>query len=106
MLNKIFKKLKWHRIGYIEGCVKLSKDAQTPLNVKGILYVRDPFLWFSTRKVVEIGDIDIIKRIGITSANYRFYKQCKEDWLMGGKIPYMSENGTSHPAKIIKLVKK
>lgn len=101
---KIFQKLKWHRIGYTEGHVTINDD-NVRLVARSIMYVRAPFLWFRTRKVKEIGDIERIKIIG-ASPHYRNYKLDVQNWLLGGKIPYVSENGTNRPADIIKLVKK
>jgi hypothetical protein len=100
---KLFEKLKWHRIGYVQGRIKVSED--TMLTAKSILYVREPVLWLKTRKTVEIGDAKIIKSLGYESQHHRLYKMNIKDWLLGGKIDYVSENGTSEPAKIIRLVK-
>lgn len=100
---KIFNKLKWHRIGYIEGSVKLTEHST--LVAKSILYVREPFLLFKTRKAKEIGDYKEIESLKITSPHYRKYKMDVKDWLMGGKIEYVSENGTNRPADIIRLAK-
>lgn len=100
---KIYEKLRWHRIGYVEGHVKYSEE--TLLISRSILYVREPFLWFKTRKVVEIGDHKIIKDLETTSAHHRKYKLKVRNWLLGGKIDYISENGTNEPCKIIRLVK-
>jgi hypothetical protein len=103
-MMKLFNKLKWHRIGYTEGHVKITE--QSTLVAKSILYVRDPFLWFKTRKAVYIGDYKEIEGRVTASPHYRKYKMDVEDWLMGGKIDYVSENGTNRPADIIKLVKE
>jgi len=100
---KLLEKLKWHRIGYVEGSIQFSKSTQ--LIARSILYVRDPFLWFKTRKAVEIGDAKLIKKLDTNSPHHRQYKMNVENWLLGGKIDYVSENGTSKPSKIIKLVK-
>lgn len=94
---------KWHRIGWIEG--RIEMDEYTTLKERAVLYVRDPFLWFKTRKVVFIGDDKTIRLGGYKSAQYRKYRIDVDDWLLGGKIDYVSENGTPNPAKIIKLVK-
>ena len=99
---KLFEKLKWHRIGYIEGTVRMSETAT--FTARSILYVREPFLWFRTRKTVEIGDFKAIEN-GLKSEHYRQYKRDRDDWLLGGKINYVSDNGTDKPAEIIKLVK-
>lgn len=96
--------MKWTRIGYIEGRVKFS-DTTTYVE-HSILYVREPFLWFKTRKAVKIGDYNEIKYGNYTSQHYREYKRAVEDWLLGGKIDYVSDNGTNNPAEVIKLVKK
>lgn len=93
--------MKWHRIGYIEGRIKV--DETSILTARSILYVRDPFLWFKTRKVVEIGDVDQMR--SLSSTHYREYQLNVENWLLGGKIDYVSDNGTSEPAKIIRLIK-
>ena len=45
---------KWNRIGYVEGRIEVGET--TILIAQSIMYVRDPFLWLKTRKVVEIGD--------------------------------------------------
>ena len=95
--------MKWHRIGYVEG--RLAVNETITLVAQSIMYVRDPFLWFKTRKVVEIGDAKLIKSLGMNSPHHRQYKMNVENWLLGGKIDYVSENGTRNPAKIIKLVK-
>lgn len=95
--------MKWHRIGYIEGKIKVDETAI--LTARSILYVRDPFLWFKTRKVVEIGDVEQIRSIYYSSTHYREYQLNVENWLLGGKIDYVSDNGTSEPAKIIRLIK-
>jgi hypothetical protein len=100
---KLLEKLKWHRIGYVEGVAQVNET--TTLKVRSILFVRDPFLWFRTRKVVEIGDRKILKDKYWTSASVRSHDMQVRDWLIGGKIDYVSENGTSKPAKIIRLVK-
>ena len=94
---------KWNRIGYVEGYVNV--DETTTLRVRSILFVRDPFLWFRTRKVVEIGDRRILKLNDWTSSSVRTHDMKVRDWLIGGKIDYVSENGSSEPAKIIRLVK-
>jgi hypothetical protein len=94
---------KWNRIGYVEGSVNVNDN--TTLRVRSILFVRDPFLWFRTRKVVEIGDRRILKLNEWTSSSIRNHDMQVRDWLLGGKIDYISENGSSEPAKIIKLVK-
>lgn len=95
-------KNNWNRIGYIEG--KVSKD-EISYKVKTILFVRDPFLWLRTRKAVEIGDRKIIEKLQWSSAHLRDHDMQVKNWLLGGKINYVSENGTSKPAEIIKLVK-
>ena len=95
--------MKWHRIGFVEGRVEVNET--TTLVAQSIMYVRDPFLWFKTRKVVEIGDAKLIKKVNLNSTHHRQYKMNVENWLLGGKIDYVSDNGTSEPAKIIKLVK-
>ena len=95
---------KWNRIGYVEGRIEVYET--TTLVAQSIMYVRDPFLWLETRKVVEIGDAKIIKSLRVNSPHYRQYKLNVENWLLGGKINYVSENGTSRPAEVIKLVKK
>jgi hypothetical protein len=95
--------MKWNRIGYIEGHVKVNDSLFT---VKSILFVRDPFLWFKTRKVVEIGDRKILKENGWNSESIRVRDMKVRDWLLGARIQYVSENGTNKPADIIKLVKK
>jgi hypothetical protein len=100
---KLLEKLKWHRIGYVEGVTQVNET--TTLKVRSILFVRNPFLWFRTRKVVEIGDRKILKDNYWTSASVRSHDMRVRDWLFGGKIDYVSENGTSEPAKIIRLVK-
>lgn len=94
---------KWNRIGYVEGRIEVGET--TILIAQSIMYVRDPFLWLKTRKVVEIGDAKIIKSLGFNSPHHRQYKMNVENWLLGGKINYVSENGTSRPAEVIKLVK-
>jgi hypothetical protein len=94
---------KWNRIGYVEGVVNV--DETTTLRVRSILFVRDPFLWFRTRKVVEIGDRKILQSNYWTSASIRSHDMRVRDWLIGGKIDYVSENGSNEPAKIIRLVK-
>ena len=94
---------KWNRIGYIEGEVRY--DEHTTYRVRSILFVRDPFLWFRTRKVVEIGDRRVLKERNSTSPHLRDHDMKVRDWLLGGKIDYVSENGSSDPAKIIRLVK-
>ena len=95
---------KWNRIGYVEGLVNVSETST--LRVRSIMFVRDPFLWFRTRKVVEIGDRKTLKDNYWTSASIRNHDMRVRDWLLGGKIDYVSENGSSEPAKIIKLVKQ
>jgi hypothetical protein len=94
---------KWNRIGYVEG--RIEVDERTILIAQSIMHVRDPFLWLETRKVVEIGDAKIIKSLRVNSPHHRQYKMNVENWLLGGKINYVSENGTSRPAEVIKLVK-
>ena len=94
---------KWNRIGYVEGSVNVNET--TTLKVRSIMFVRDPFLWFRTRKVVEIGDRRILKLNDWTSSSVRTHDMKVRDWLIGGKIDYVSENGSSEPAKIIRLVK-
>lgn len=94
---------KWTRIGYIDG--RIRKSESELLTARSILYVRPPFLWFKTRKTVEVGDHDLIKFHDIDSTNHRQYKMQIADWLRGGKIDYISDNGTAKPADIIKLVK-
>jgi hypothetical protein len=100
---KLLEKLKWHRIGYVEGSIQFSES--TLLTARSILYVRDPFLCFKTRKAVEIGDYKTIKNLQTNSQSHREYKLKVDNWLLGGKIDYVSENSTSEPAKIIRLVK-
>jgi hypothetical protein len=95
--------MKWERIGYIEGQVQYNET--TLLVAKSILFVRKPFLWFKTRKVVAIGEDEQIEMLNITSASHRKYKRDISDWLLSGKIEYVSDAGTNGPAKIIKLVK-
>lgn len=95
---------KWNRIGYVEGLVNVTETST--LRVRSIMFVRDPFLWFRTRKVVEIGDRKILTQNYWTSLSIRTHDMRVRDWLLGGKIDYVSENGSSEPAKIIKLVKK
>jgi hypothetical protein len=94
---------KWNRIGYVEGRIEVGET--TILIAQSIMYVRDPFLWLKTRKVVEIGDAKTIELLGLNSPHHRKYKMNVENWLLGGKINYVSENGTSRPAEVIKLVK-
>lgn len=94
---------KWNRIGYVEGAANVNET--TTLKVRSILFVRDPFLWFRTRKVVEIGDRKILQSNHWTSPSVRTHDMRVRDWLLGGKIDYVSENGSSEPAKIIRLVK-
>lgn len=94
---------KWNRIGYVEGAVNISETST--LRVRSIMFVRDPFLWFRTRKVVEIGDRKSLTLNGWTSESIRWHDMQVKNWLLGGKIDYVSENGSSEPAKIIKLVK-
>lgn len=103
MFGNLVKKLKWKRIGYVDGKVKLSENST--LTSRSIMFVREPFLWFKTRKVVVVGDENEIISGTTTSPHYRAYKMKVQDWLNGGKIEYISDNGTSEPAKIIKLVK-
>lgn len=95
--------MKWHRIGYTEGQIKVNET--TTLVAQSVMYVRDPFLWFKTRKVVEIGDAKLIRKLDMNSPHHRQYKMDVQNWLLGGKIDYTSENGSSNPAKIIRLVK-
>ena len=95
---------KWNRIGYVEGYVNVSETST--LRVRSIMFVRDPFLWFRTRKVVEIGDRKNLTLNGWTSSSIRSHDMMVRDWLLGGKIDYVSENGSGEPAKIIKLVKQ
>jgi hypothetical protein len=101
MMN-LLNKLKWHRIGYTEGRIKLL---DCTLVSRSIMYVREPFLWFKTRKIIEVGDHKDIKEFNLMSPHYRNYRIDVENWLLDGKIDYVSENGLSNPAKIIKLVK-
>lgn len=96
--------MRWVRIGYTEGRI-IHKNDYT-LTSRAVMYVRKPFLWFSTRKVVYIGDEYLIQRLDNTSEHYRRYKMDVRDWLLGGKINYISDNGTDKPAEIIKLVPK
>lgn len=103
MFGNLVEKLKWKRIGYVDGKLKLSENST--LTSRSIMFVREPFLWFKTRKVVVIGDEKAINSNSTTSPHYRAYKMDVQDWLNGGKIDYISDNGTSEPAKIIKLVK-
>ena len=103
MITALFEKLKWHRIGYIEGHVR-PKENQEPYIACSVLYVREPFLWFRTRKTVEIGDAAFIRRSRRSSPHYRAYCRDKEYWLLGGKIDYISENGTNTPGEVIRLV--
>jgi hypothetical protein len=65
--------MKWHRIGYVEGRIEVNES--TILTARSIMYVRDPFLWFKTRKVVEIGDAKLIKKLNMNSSHYRHYKR-------------------------------
>lgn len=95
---------KWNRIGYVEGFVNVNET--TTLQIRSIMFVRDPFLWFRTRKVVEIGDRKTLKDNYWTSASVRSHDMRVRDWLLGGKIDYVSENGTTRPGEVIKLVKK
>ena len=95
---------KWNRIGYVEGLVNVNET--TTLRVRSIMFVRDPFLWFRTRKVVEIGDRKILTQNYWTSSSIRTHDMLVRDWLLGGKIDYVSENGTGRPGEVIKLVKK
>lgn len=101
---KILKFPKWNRIGYVEGSVKVN--GKSTLRVRSIMFVRDPFLWFRTRKVVEIGDREILNLYNYSSASTREHDINIKNWLLGGEIEYVSENGTAQPAEIIKLVKK
>ena len=100
---KIFEKLRLHRIGFVEAHVKISE--KTILISRSVLYVREPFLWFKTRKVVEIGDYKAIEDLELNSPHYRQYKLKVRDWLLGGKIDYISKNGTNKPCEIVRLVK-
>ena len=95
---------KWNRIGYVEGHVNVSETST--LRVRSIMFVRDPFLWFRTRKVVEIGDRKNLKLNDWTSSSVRTHDMKVRDWLIGGKIDYVSENGTARPGEVIKLVKQ
>ena len=99
---KMLNKLRWHRIGYVEGRVK--RDETCTLTARSVLFVREPFLWFKTRKAVEIGDHKTIKCLVITSPSLRQYRKDVADWLLGGNIQYVSDNGTNRPAEIVRLV--
>ena len=100
----IFSKLRWRRVGYLDGHV-YRPDRQRLYVARSILYEREPFLWFKTRKAEEIWDNYIILGMGKTSEHHREYKRNVQDWLLGGKIEYVRENGTGEPAKILKLVR-
>lgn len=95
---------KWNRIGYVEGVIRF--DDNRSLKVKSIMFVREPFLWFKTRKVVEIGERNVMRYNNFSSESVRAHDRAVKDWLLGGKINYVSENGSNKPAEIIKLVKK
>lgn len=60
---------KWNRIGYVEGVIRFE-DSRS-LKVKSIMFVREPFLWFKTRKVVEIGEREVMKYKNLSSESYR-----------------------------------
>lgn len=94
---------KCNRIGYVGGAVNVTETST--FRVRSIMFVRDPFLWFRTRKVVEIGDRKTLTLNNRTSDSIRWHDMRVRDWLLGGKIDYVSKNGSSEPAKIIKLVK-
>lgn len=94
-------KLKWNRIGYTEGKLKWNDRM---FIARAILYVRPPFLWFETRKVVYIGDYKRIQLLG-TSEHCRTFELSVDDWLRGGKIDYVSESGNGRSGEIIRLVK-
>ena len=100
----IFSKRRWRRVGHLEGKLCLT-DSWTLYVARSILYEREPFLWFKTRKAKEIWDNYIILGMGKTSEHHREYERNVEDWLLGGKIEYVRENGTGEPAKILKLVR-
>jgi hypothetical protein len=93
----------WNRIGYIEG--KIQYTEKELLISRSILLTREPFLWFKTRKVIEIGDNKTIILLGINSPHHREYKLKVNDWLLGGTIEYTSDTKFTGPNKILKLVK-
>ena len=104
----IFSKLRWRRVGYLDGRIRMSASqtrGEELFVARSILYEREPFLWFKTRKAKEIGDNKAISDRGCSSAHHNEYKRNVEDWLLGGKIEYVRENGTGEPAKVLRLVR-
>lgn len=98
----MFEKLKWTRIGYTDGRVKVNDTVYT---ARAIMYIRPPFLWFKTRKVEYIGDYNLIIRSIGTSEHFRKFDLSVGYWLRGGKIDYVSDSGNGSPGEIIRLVK-
>ena len=74
----------WKRIGYIEGLIQYSE--QTTFVERAVLYEREPFLWFKTRRAKIIGDNKIIAAKNVLSPHYRDYKLKLDDWLLGGSL--------------------
>lgn len=82
---------KWARVGYITGRVSFDKGRRHYTGVT-ILYAREPFLWFKTRKVKQTDSHDVIKGSNTGSQTFRDYQLRVEMWLNGFDIDYISDN--------------
>jgi len=110
----MFKFLRWNLVGYIEGSVRVANSHATDevgtatimLHRRAILFERNPFLWFKTRKLEEAGDCNLIVLNRYSSESLRNYERKKQEWLVGVAVDYrLHTSPVRYSNNVIRLVK-